>query len=98
MGEVCFSDVGTSFLSGGVPHGGASVLMGGVLKKILGWGGCPPWPPPPTMGNPGMWYKNECKNKLILTKNGCGILILNCGFKMYLQLEQRQNVNYAKKQ
>ena len=33
MGEVCFSDVGTSFLSGGVPHGGASVLMGGEVKK-----------------------------------------------------------------
>ena len=44
-----------------------------------------------------MWFKNEYKNKLILTKNGCGILILNCGFKMYLQIGQRQNVNYGKK-
>ena len=39
MGEVCFSDVGTSFLSGGVPHGGASVLMGGRLKKNHRMGG-----------------------------------------------------------
>ena len=40
MGEVCFSDVGTSLLSGGVPHGGASVLMGGGgLKKNHRMGG-----------------------------------------------------------
>ena len=38
------------------------------------------------------------KNKLILTKNGYKILILNCSFKRYRQIEQKQNVNYAKKQ
>ena len=26
--------------------------MGGGLKKIVGWGGTPPMPPSPTMGNP----------------------------------------------
>ena len=36
------------------------------------------------------------KNKLVLTKNGCKILILNCDFKRYLQIEQKQNVNYPK--
>ena len=43
----CFSDGGASFLSGGAPHGGASVLMGGrgVSKKIVGCGGTPPTPP-----------------------------------------------------
>ena len=36
------------------------------------------------------------KNKLVLIKNGCKILILNCDFKRYLQIEQKQNVNYPK--
>ena len=43
---------GASFLSG-VPHGCASVLMGGGFeKKNEIWGGAPLMPPP-TMGNPG---------------------------------------------
>ena len=32
-GGVCFSDAGASFLSGHAPHGGASVLMWGRLRK-----------------------------------------------------------------
>ena len=45
-----FSDGGrASFLSeGGVPNGGASVLVWGVSKKIVRWRGCPH----STMGNP----------------------------------------------
>ena len=42
---------GASFLSSGVPHGEALVLMGGVSKKIVDGGGAPMPPPPPTMGN-----------------------------------------------
>ena len=38
---VCFSDEGASILSGWCTSwgGGAAVLMGGVSKKIIGWGG-----------------------------------------------------------
>ena len=44
MGECYFSDAGASFLSAGVPHGGASVLMGGgrFKKKSLDGGAAPP--------------------------------------------------------
>ena len=35
---------------GGAPHGGASVLIGGVQKNNRMGGGAPPCPP--TMGNP----------------------------------------------
>ena len=58
-GGGCFSDGGASFLSGGVPHEGASVLVGGggeeEFKKIIRCVGCPPCPPP-TMGNPEKYY------------------------------------------
>ena len=50
-GGGCFSDEESSFLSGGMPHGGALVLMGGGFKKNcrIG-GGCTPHAPP-TIGN-----------------------------------------------
>ena len=55
--EGFFFRWGTLFLSGGgrVPHGGIGFDGGGGgLKKIVGWGVLPPFPPPPTatMGNP----------------------------------------------
>ena len=40
-GGGCFSDEESSFLSGGMPHGWALVLMGGGYTPM----------PPPTMGN-----------------------------------------------
>ena len=61
--EGCFSDVGASFLSGGVSHEGASVLMGeGFSKKIVGWRGLP------TMGNPEILRKNLIEVPSILKK------------------------------
>ena len=53
-GEVFFR-WGALFLSegGGVPHRGDTGFDGGFRKKIVGWRGCHPFPPPPTtMGNP----------------------------------------------
>ena len=65
MGEVCFSDVGTSFLSGGVPHGGASVLMGGGFEKNLRMGRVPPMPPPlPLWETLGCGIKMSAKTNL----------------------------------
>ena len=46
-GGICFSDGRASFLSWGMPHRGASVLIGGFSKKIAGWGSPPLMPPPP---------------------------------------------------
>ena len=51
-GGICFSDGRASFLSLGMPHRGASVLMGGFSKKIAGWGGTPA---PRCYGKPYMW-------------------------------------------
>ena len=48
-GGGCFSDGGASFLSGGVPHEGASVLVGGGggggVQKNHKMCGVPPMPP-----------------------------------------------------
>ena len=41
-----FSYEGASFLGGGCAPWRALVLVGGALKKIIGWGGTPPFPPP----------------------------------------------------
>ena len=41
---------------GGCPMGEASVLMGGVSKKIVGWEAPPTTCPFPTMGNPAQQY------------------------------------------
>ena len=49
-GEVVFQMGRASFLSGGVPHVGASILMGGFSKKIIMEGHAHPCPP--TMGSP----------------------------------------------
>ena len=46
-GALFFNGGGSSFLSGRVSHGGASALIRGLLKKIMGWGGIPLWNPPP---------------------------------------------------
>ena len=54
--------MGGGELLGCVPHGGASVLMGGGggSKKIVGWGASPSYPHP-TMGNPlyGKFYADN---------------------------------------
>ena len=56
MGEGCFSDGGTLFLSGGHPIGGTLVLVGlageGGFKKNQKMGVAPH--APPTMGNPAL--------------------------------------------
>ena len=46
-GHLFFRWVGLHFLVGGGTPWGASVLMEGFSKKIVGWGaGHPPMPPP----------------------------------------------------
>ena len=37
LGGVVFQMGRASFLKGGVPHGGTSVLVGGLSKKIIRW-------------------------------------------------------------
>ena len=52
-GGGVFFKWGASFLSGGgVPHGGASILIWGVSKKIVGWGVVHPPHPAPMPPNP----------------------------------------------
>ena len=50
-GGGCFSDEESSFLSGGMPHGWALVVMGGGFKKNRRMGAGYTPMPPPTMGN-----------------------------------------------
>ena len=54
-GGGCFSDEESSFLSGGMPHGWALVLMGGGFKKNRRMGGgYTPHAPPPLWET--LWY------------------------------------------
>ena len=85
-GGGCFLDGEASFLSGGCPMGGTSVLVGGgVSKKIVGWGSGVP-PHTPHYGKPWGWGEGGEVASVLVLKSMCAFSSKKCFFMRRIAL------------